>query len=80
MASNNEVITTDIKLNLQEIMDAFSAQLNKDFLTKNLSIRALNKQGVLCYLNGIIDAKSLELDTIYPLMNREVDGETKNNV
>ena len=61
-------------------MDTFSEPLNKDFLTKNLSIRALNKQGVLCYLNGIIDAKSLELDTINPLMNREVDGETKNNV
>ncbi len=74
--SEDLLITDDLEENLDLLKSEFSYPTNSDFLIKPIFIRALNKKGYLCYINGTYDNQALEEHVIKPLVSREVSEET----
>ncbi len=77
--SEDLLITDDLEENLDLLKSEFSYPTNSDFLIKPIFIRALNKKGYLCYINGTYDNQALEEHVIKPLVSREVSEETEWN-
>lgn len=56
------------------IMSAFMAPKNKDLNTRDLYIKSLGKDGVLIFLDEMVDSKIIEKEVITPLIKEDVNG------
>lgn len=70
----NDILTDNLTDNLKKIQGIFTYPLNKDFMTKNITIQCLRKKGTLLYLNPLIDKEKLDNHIIAPLMFTKLES------
>lgn len=56
------------------LKEAFSYPKNKDFIVRELHVRALNRKAVLLFLAGMADMKKIESDILGALLTTELPG------
>jgi spore germination protein KA len=66
---NGEHLATDLSDNIAKIKDIFSYPQNKDIQIRELHIKAINREGVLVFLQGMTDSDTLEKNIINPLID-----------
>jgi spore germination protein KA len=63
-----------LKQKVSHIKSSFVAPKNKDLDIRELYIKSIKKDGVLIFIDGMVDSKIIEKEVITPLIKEDVNG------
>jgi|GEM_PF-1055439 len=78
--NKKELISSKLAVNLNRIKEIFVYPKNQDFKIRKISIRSINRVGVILYLNGMVDSKKVEEHIIKPLQEEPCNDEKLTNI
>jgi spore germination protein KA len=74
---NDDKIAAKLKLNIEILAEQFESPTNSDFISRNFSVKSLNKNASLFFLNGVVDPKEIEQFILSPLSSSDKNEEKK---
>jgi spore germination protein KA len=80
LRSQDITLSTNLNKNINYLKQVFCYPLNQDFSFREIHIRAINRVGVLLYLQGVSDMNTIERHIITPLMNDSFSGQPDEDV
>ncbi|WP_394218912.1 spore germination protein [Halobacillus trueperi] len=73
-------ITENLEENKKILEKAFRAEKNKDFIFRDIFVKEMKCEGLLIYINGTIDNKTLEEFVIQPLLHMTTPNRKRNSL
>ncbi|RSK29372.1 spore germination protein [Bacillus sp. HMF5848] len=70
----NKLLSKSLKENTDAFNSKFESDINKDFIVRSFTIKALQRDATTFCLNGIVDPKASEEFILKPLQTQEFDG------
>lgn len=67
--SNDKTLNYSFNTNIETIKEIFSFEINDDFVFREVYIEALQKDGILFFLQGMTDTSTIERQIIFPLLD-----------
>lgn len=73
-------LSFDLAKNIAYLKQIFCFPLNKDFSIREVHIKAINRKGILMFLQGMADVNSIEKQVITPLVRETIALEDKTDI
>lgn len=73
-AAKNEALSADLNVNANKMKDIFVFPTNKDFKVRELHIKAINRDGILFFMYGMVKDEIIEKYILEPLLTDFIVG------
>ncbi|MDW8800844.1 spore germination protein [Clostridium sp. A1-XYC3] len=78
--AKNDPIGSDLEDNLNKLKAIFVYPENKDFIIRDIHIKAINIDGKILYLHGTVNGDIIEKHIIMPLLEKSEPNESNENI
>lgn len=78
--ADSKPLTFDLNNNINTLKQIFCYPVNQDFVIREIHIKAINRAGALCFLQGMADVDRLEKQVILPLLEDSIDGKINEDI
>lgn len=78
--SLQEPLTRDLKTNMDKMKEVFAADINRDFVVREIHIKSIDREGTLMFLIGMTDENIIQRDIMTPLLKENIWGSVNEDI
>lgn len=69
-----EPLCRDLKTSMNKMKGIFEADINRDFVIREIHIKSIDRDGTLLFLLGMVDQNIIQRDIMTPLLTETISG------